>query len=543
MGRLNVPAPAAILAAVFVSTLVIRRGENLCAPVSQSVTGVGAQWRAIVIALGVFSLLLRVAYMASVELFPEEAYYWNYSQHMDFGYLDHPPMVAWLIRAGTALFGNYEFGVRIGGLLSAAAASFFVYRTAQEMYGRPSALVALVLMQVLPAYFLAGLFITPDTPMITAWAAALYFLQRALLGGHARAWWGAGIALGFGLISKYTIALLVPATLVFFVIDRQSRVWLLRALPYAAAVLALVIFSPVIVWNARHDWASFAFQTSQRLAEAPRFSLHNLIASALALLTPVGFAALPFLMRGGGASQPAVPAGPDIRRLNFLRAYTLVPLSVFVLFSLRHPIKLDWTGAVWVAIVPALAHAIASPGAVRMPQWLGRAWGATAVVMLLIYGATLHYLTLGPAGLPYSRQMLVLPVAWRDLGTQVDAIATRLRSADGPDPLVVGLNRYMLSSELAFYARDPARAAQDTASQNLFGLSGLMYERWFPGAEQDGRTLLLVALNPTELADARLRPYATSLGELKAGVLRRNGRVVSEYFYREAAGYRSIPQP
>jgi dolichol-phosphate mannosyltransferase len=477
-----------------------------------------------------------------VDLFPEEAYYWNYAQHLDFGYLDHPPMVAWLIRAGTALCGNGDFGVRIGALLCAGIASFFVYRLAREMYGRPSALVALALMQLLPAYFLAGLFITPDTPLIAAWAAALYFLQRALLGGHDRAWWGAGIALGVGLVSKYTIALLVPATLVFVVSDPQSRAWLRRALPYAAAAVALVIFSPVIVWNARHDWASFAFQTSQRLAEAPRFSLHKLIASALALLTPVGFAALPYLLR---ASAPREAAGsdPDVRRLRFVRAYTLLPLSVFVLFSLRHPIKLDWTAGVWVAIVPALAHAIAVPAAVPQPQWLRRAWGPTAVVMLLLYGATLHYLTLGPPGLAYSRQMLALPVAWRDLGAQVDGIAAGMRTAGGAGPLVVGMNRYMLASELAFYAHDPARAAQNTTSQNLFGPSGLMYEQWFPNDQQDGRTLLLVALEAPELDEARLRPYVGSLGPLQSGLVRRNGRVISAYFYREAAGYHSTAQP
>jgi dolichol-phosphate mannosyltransferase len=542
MGRLNVPAPLAILAAILASTLIVRSAARLCAPAPQPAGSGGDPWQALVIALGCYSVLLRLAYMASVELFPEEAYYWNYAQHLDFGYLDHPPMVAWLIGGGAALFGNSEFGVRIGALLCAGLASLFVYRSARELYGRPSALVALVLMQLLPAYFLAGLFITPDTPLIAAWAAALYFLQRALLGGRERAWWGVGIALGLGLVSKYTIALLLPATLVFVLSDRQSRAWLARALPYGAAVLALVIFSPVIIWNARHDWASFAFQTSQRLAEAPRFSLHRLIAAAVVLLTPLGFAALPYLLRASGPPQTAAPEDSNLRRLRFLRAYTLVPLSVFVLFSLRHPIKLDWTAGVWVAIVPALAQAIAARAAAPLPQWLRRSWGATAVVLLLLYGAILHYLTLGPPQLPYSRQMLVLPVAWDDLGIQVEGIAARMRSRDGTAPLVVGMNRYMLASELAFYAHDPGRAVRNTTSQHLFGPSGLMYERWFPSRLQEGRTLLLVALDAPELAEARLLPQVATLGPVQSGVVRHNGRVISAYFYREAAGYRSVPR-
>jgi dolichol-phosphate mannosyltransferase len=540
--RVHLPAPWAIVAAVLVSTLILRRGAQLLAPRPQGADGV--QWRALAVALGLYAVLLRLAYMGSVDLFPEEAYYWNYAQHLDFGYLDHPPMVAWLIRAGTVVFGNVEFGVRIGALLCMGVASFFVYRSAEELYGRGSALVAAVLMQVLPAFFLAGLFMTPDTPLVAAWAAALYFLQRALLQDHGRAWWGAGVALGLGLISKYTIALLVPATLVFLLCDRPSRRWLMRPLPYAAGVLTLVIFSPVILWNARHEWASFAFQTSQRLAEAPHFSLHRLILAALALLTPIGAAALPYLLRSGAAGAAAAGAPdaddtPEARRLRFLRVYTLVPLSVFVLFSLRHTIKLDWTGGMWVAIVPALAQAIAARGAAAVPPWLRRCWGATAMVVLVGYGATLHYLTLGPPGVPYSRQLQALPVAWSDLGRQVDGEAAQLRAAGAAQPLVVGMNRYMLASELAFYARDPVQAAQNTASQNLFGPSGLMYEQWFPAHLQEGRTLLLVALDARELDDARLAPQVESLGPVRAGELRRNGHIVAQYFYRTAFGYRS----
>lgn len=537
IGQRGLPAPVAILAAVLASSFILHSGARLLA--EPAAGGAALSWRAIAIALGFYAVLLRLAYMASVDLFPEEAYYWNYAQHLDFGYLDHPPMVAWLIRAGTAVFGNSAFGVRSGTLVCMAVASLFVYRSTREMYGRPGALVALVLMQVLPAYFLAGLFMTPDTPLVAAWAAALYYLQRALLGGHERAWWGAGVALGLGLVCKYTIALLVPATLLFVLCDRPSRRWLRHLLPYAAGVLALLIFSPVIVWNARHDWASFAFQTSQRLAEAAHFSLHKLILAGVALLTPLGAAALPYLLRRSAQGPDATPAAAEIRRLRFLRVYVLVPLSVFALFSLRHPIKLDWTGAVWVAFVPALADAIAA-GAAGLPRWLHRSRGAAAVVVLLLYGATLHYLTLGLPGIPYSRQLQALPVAWSELGAQVDHLRAQIPTPSGTGaPLVVGMNRYMLASELAFYAADPVHAAQNTASQHLFGPSGLMYEQWFPRPRQQGRTLLLVALEPAELADARLSPQVSALGPLHSGELRRNGRFVGEYYYRTATGYRA----
>ena len=80
--------------------------------------------------------------------------------------------------------------------------------------------------------------------------------------------------------------LLAPATLIFMLWDPQSRRWWRQFEPYIAALLALAVFSPVIIWNAQHDWASFAFQTSRRLAEAPQFALHKLIVSQLRIGRP-----------------------------------------------------------------------------------------------------------------------------------------------------------------------------------------------------------------------------------------------------------------
>ena len=274
-------------------------------------------WRAAAIGLVVYAFALRLVYLGSAELLPEEAYYWNYSRHLDIGYLDHPPMVAWLIRLGTAVFGQTQFGVRLGALCCSVFTSIFTYRLTRNLYGERSALAALVLSQVLPFFFLTGLLMTPDAPLTAAWAASLYYLELAVVEGRSSAWWRVGFWLGIGFISKYTIGLLVPAAFLFMLWDRKSRQWFLRWQPYAAALLALAIFSPVIVWNARHDWASFAFQTSRRLAEAPRFALHKLIASALILITPTGVLATAVAFsratpaeRGAGTGAGAAPSRP-----------------------------------------------------------------------------------------------------------------------------------------------------------------------------------------------------------------------------------------
>jgi len=85
--------------------------------------------------------------------------------------------------------------------------------------------------------------------LAACWAGTLYFLAKAFFDKRRSSWWGIGICGGLGLLSKYTIVLLAPASLLFMAIDPMSRQWLKKKEPYLAAILALLIFSPVIVWK------------------------------------------------------------------------------------------------------------------------------------------------------------------------------------------------------------------------------------------------------------------------------------------------------
>ncbi|MGC1521239.1 MAG: glycosyltransferase family 39 protein, partial [Steroidobacteraceae bacterium] len=388
---------------------------------------------------------------------------------------------------------------------------------------------------------------TPDAGLTAAWAASLYYLERALVAGRPSAWWRAGISMGIGVISKYSIGLLAPVILLFMLKDAPSRRWWRRREPYIAALIALAIFSPVILWNAQHDWASFAFQTSRRLAEAPRFALHKLIASALVLITPTGVLAVAVaFMRAppeGAPSEVAPPAGAAdaARRRLFTSAAILVPLAVFAIFSLRHEVKLDWTGAPWTAALPVMASGMVAAGAgVRgIRSWLRAAWPPTLVATLLICAAGLHYLTLGLPGVGYGKHTELIPVGWRELSLRISAAAARVRAETGGEPLLVGMDRYAIASELAFYA-DPPR---ETSSAHLFGGVGLMYERWTPPELQEGRTLLLVAWDARDLTGGAVLSHAERWGPIEDEVLSRGGHVIRHYYHRVAYNYRRIPRP
>jgi dolichol-phosphate mannosyltransferase len=499
-----------------------------------------SRFRAFAFGVIAYIVVLRLIYAGCVELLPEETYYWNYSRHLDFGYLDHPPMVAWLIRLGTDLFGQTEFGVRAGALACGAVTSLFVYKFTRSIFDQATALAALVLAQALPFFFLSGMLMTPDAPLTAAWAASVYFLWRALIGGLSRAWWRAGISLGLGLISKYSIALLGPVTLVFMLWDPNSRRWWRQSAPYIAALLALTVFSPVIIWNAQHDWASFAFQTSRRLAEAPKFALPRLLASVLVLITPTGALAIVAALASG---KNAGDEDPQIaRRRRFMWLAILIPLSVFAAFSLRHEVKLDWTGALWTAALPAMACTWieAGPKIVRFAAWVRAAWTPTIVVMLLILGAGLHYLALGLPGLGYGKHIELAPVGWRDLTGHIMKTAAAFRRETGADVLIVGMDRYAIASELAFYGPEYTHSAVDTMNSHLFGGMSLMYGRWSPPRSLQHRNLLLVAFDPSELMGPSIESRVKRLGPIEDDVLWRDGAVIRHYYHRFAYDYQDI---
>jgi dolichol-phosphate mannosyltransferase len=539
------PSQLAIFAAIIAAAAVTQPGNAFCVSTSVWRFGSTPRWRALVVGVIAYAFVLRLVYCGQVELLPEEAYYWNYSRHLDIGYLDHPPMVAWLIWLGTAAFGDSAFCVRIGALCCGIIASVFVYRMTKHLFDEPSALVAALLMQTLPFFFMSGLLMTPDAPLIATWAASLYFLERALIAGRLAAWWWAGACLGIGLLSKYSIGLLAPAVLLLMLLDPRLRPQLRHWKPYAAALLALAIFSPAILWNARHEWASFAFQTSRRLAQTPRFALQTLIASTLLLVTPTGVCAAAAALLGRRLGRGGPDRGSDaLPQWRFIRVMVLAPFAVFVAFSVRHEVKLDWTGALMVGAVPAMAHGIVHSGprlVAGLRGWIQAAWTPTIAAVLLLFGAFLYYLTAGLPGLGYSKHVELIPVGWRNFGRQIGETAAQIAARDGVAPLIVGMDRYAIASELAFYAPYLKRAAAVTSGSHLFGDTGLMYEQWFPPELQAGRTLLLVAWDPQELAGERVEPRFERLEPIREGVLMRDGKLIRRYYYRVAYGYRNAP--
>ena len=236
--------------------------------------------------------LLRLTQLWRVELAPDEAYYWDWSRHLAWGYYDQGPFIAYLIRLTTLLFGTNEFGVRIGVWASCLGALICAYILAKRIFSPLAGFLTVVLLAATPLLTVGSLIATYDPPLVFFWALALVFLERALFGaneaGQKRAWLWAGLAVGLGFLSKHTMLLLLPCLLLFLLISPPHRKWLRRPEPYAAFLITLLLYTGVLWWNAHHHWWTFGHlgYLSYKTKHTPLSRLGEFIGSQALLLGP-----------------------------------------------------------------------------------------------------------------------------------------------------------------------------------------------------------------------------------------------------------------
>lgn len=470
-----------------------------------------------------FSWIIRLIFIGFNPLLVEEAYYWNYATHLDFGYLDHPPMVALLIKPFTSLFGPYELNVRIASLLCWTVTAFFSFKLTQLIH-RGAGWYAVFLLSILPFFFLQSLVMTPDQPLIVCWSAALYCLYRALVQQQAPYWYGAGLWLGLGMLSKYTIVLLGPATLLYLCFIPTARQWFFKKEPYLCVLIALMLFTPVIYWNATHEWVSFAFQSTRRFTTGFSFSFHHFWGLLIFFLTPLGFLNLIHLFQAKSTYASHFNLQNTIRSttnnhhstafcelnretIRFIQCFTTVPLVVFGLFSLQHDIKFNWIGPGLLACIPWIALSIQCL-CKRNSTKLSKGWFITAIILLISYVLFLFCITFGRPNAIH-HQLFKKFIAWDNLTQQFHTIAREIEEKTHQKPIFVPLDLYNIASELSFYqAKFLAKHAINTSYHvmggHVFGNESLMFRYWSPQNQLPHTTLILIATEPQFLESSQI---------------------------------------
>jgi 4-amino-4-deoxy-L-arabinose transferase-like glycosyltransferase len=301
---------------------------------------------------------LRVIYAGAMDLRTDEAYYWTWSKENVLSFLDHPPMIAWFIRFGTAIFGDTSLGVRFAGIVAMLVTQLLLADIVRRVTHDVRAVVLAVLMPEAALYY--GLLmakVSPDIALIPFALAMVWALIRLNESGDGRWWLAAGAFAGLSLLSKFTFLLLLPAVAAFMLVPAWRRRWLLSPYPWAAALIALALFLPVLIWNAGHHWASFRFQFVRASAthELSLRTVGDFIGLQFGL---VGFILLPVVLSG-----VALTAWRGYRRGEpvgiLLSTAVIVPFAYLFWKSLSLRVGDTWPMFIWPAGFAAAAINIA----------------------------------------------------------------------------------------------------------------------------------------------------------------------------------------
>ena len=472
-----------------------------------------------VIALIAATSALRLAFAWATGLGVDESYMVAAGRVLSGGYFDHPPAAWWLSWGAAHLFGTEApIAVRLPFILLFALSSWLMFRLGTAVADERSGFWAAVLLNLSPVFGVTGgTWVLPDGPLLCALLGAALCLVHALA-RRGRWWYGAGLCAGLAMSAKYSAVLTIGGAFLFLIADRRYRHWLTRPEPYLAALLAVLVFSPVVVWNAMHHWASFAFQGERAagLRFRPLTPLVTLLGEGLFVLPWIWAPMLVLLVRafrGEGAD----------RLLAWLAAPPIIGFALISAWSSQR-VLFHWAAPGYLMLFPLLGREVAA----RMYLgWVRRTLAGTAVLIVaavVAVGLQTHLDILGDRLTALMRKDPTIEgVDWVSLRADLTK-----RGLLRPGTLV-GVANWRDGGKIAYALGPDATVLCLNADARQFGFAN-------PPAAHIGQDVLLIGLAPFAGPFERIEPLAPA-------TIRLRGRVMAPVFVAMGRDLTAWPPP
>ncbi|HEY3329326.1 MAG TPA: glycosyltransferase family 39 protein [Capsulimonadaceae bacterium] len=397
----------------------------------------------------------RLWYGAAHELVSDEAYYWQWSRHLDYGYYDNTPLLAYVIHFFVQLFGDTELGVRAGAVSCVLGMSAFVYLIARRLFSPQIGLISVAILNIVPLAADASFLMTCDPPQLLLWAMTVYVVKVAIDSEGAcatRLWLIGGVLAGLTIMAKLNGLIILPAVFLYLLLSPQSRHWLKRPEPYIAAVIAIAILTPFLYWNHIHENAYWqhGHQMSQRGRDKPNFPIRgfgDFLGAQAILISPLFYLTYLRLM----PKWRDTASGEKGDAWLYLWCCSAPVTFITACVSLHNKVEGNWAVAAYVTGIIMIAVAMAHSWK-RMGM---RVWHITGIVLSLTISTaafimpwligTLH--VKADAKIDRSTEM----VGWKSMASRV---ADERESLGGAAKCFVFGFNYRLPSQAAFYLPD-----------------------------------------------------------------------------------------
>lgn len=384
--------------------------------------------RTLVLAVIAVGTLMRFLLGARLGLGVDETYAVAVARQWSLSYFDHPPLAFW-IAGGTAKLVGSESGVvvRLPFVLCFIATTWLTFTLGARFFGERAGALGALLLNLSAVFSVStGGWVLPDGPLMLAQLCAASVLATVLFDERPSLpvirWMVAGACTGFAMLAKYHGVFVLGGVFAFLLTSPGHRRWLRHPGPYLGAVVALAMFTPVVLWNREHGWVSFLFQGGRA---AGKGGLH-----VGALLTNIGAQAawvLPWIWVPLAVTfVGALKAGPRDAGRWFLLCLAAGPIVVFTLLALRGDVGLPhWQAPGYLFLFPVLGAGVAGRlerRDVAAGRWLrASAWAFAVLVLLLGTQATTGWLArVAPKAFANGDPTTDL-LDWRELKTSLSA--------------------------------------------------------------------------------------------------------------------------
>jgi 4-amino-4-deoxy-L-arabinose transferase-like glycosyltransferase len=474
--------------------------------------------------------LLRLAFGSALGLGVDESYMVAAGRVLSLSYYDHPPASWWLAWCAAHLTGSESpVVVRLPFIGLFALSTWLMYRLGGAIANRRAGLWAAVLLNLSPVFGVTtGTWVLPDGPLDCALLGAALCLVYALHRGKLLWWLAAGLCAGLALFSKYSAILTMAGALPYLASSREHRHWLTRPAPYLAALIALLVFSPVLFWNATHGWVSFAFQ-GERAAAAhfrPFAPFVTLAGEALFVLPWIW---LPMMV----VCVAAIRRGPGEWRSWLLCCLAAPPILAFALISAwsAQRVLFHWAAPGYLMLFPLLGAAVARRLDQPIVHRLLFGTAAFVVVTVTVIATQVRFEWLHPAISAFTRKDPTIDaVDWTSLR---DDLAARGLLRPGT---VVGVPNWRDAGKISYALGPDVTTLCLNRDCRQFGIA-------YPPTEHVGGDVLILAPEHADRVPDELRSVFDDIEPLPATAIRHVGLTLQQVSVFRGHHLRGWPPP
>ena len=469
--------------------------------------------------------LIRLIVNQMMGLMPQDAYYYFYSEHLALSYFDHPPMVAYMLKFFSLIFGKSVAAVKMTDFIVTLFSFTGFYFLSDFFLSKNRTIRSLVLYGSTLLVTVISINTTPDVPLLFFWTMSLIVMYKAIFENKIGYWILAGVFIGLSFDSKYTGVFLLFGLVTFLVFSKNHRHFLFSKELFLTMIFFAITIAPIFIWNIENDWMSFKFQGTERASSISKFQIvpkyfFGNLATQLMLLLPVLFTAMLVVFFKLGKRIKKQSKIPDDKTL-FLLSFSLPIILFFFAISTFYWVKLNWIMPAYITAVILVARYI-SFKLLRYQVVLSLLFHTLLFVQIVFY--------------PFNVTSDDTWFGWEELSVEVENISEQY-----PDSFIFSNDGYKTSAVLNFYLD------QEIYSGNVIGANGLQFSVVHKDLTMlKGKNALFIDsdrrfknLDKSLETPDKLQDYFEEINQLDPIIIKnKSGKALRKYLVYECVNYK-----